>query len=78
MHLSLENKQLEGQPLRKLFELLKEPIVVSRMMHDGEIITPTPDITLSAGDVLLVVASKQEMEQLKLLVGRKPNKSENS
>lgn len=69
LHLSLENKQLEGQPLRKLFELLKEPIVVSRMMHDGEIITPTPDIKLSAGDVLLVVASKQEMEQLKLLVG---------
>lgn len=69
IHLQLENKQLVGQPLRKIFELLKEPIVVSRMYHNGEIITPTPDIELAQNDVLLIVASKQEVDQLKLLVG---------
>lgn len=69
VHLQLENKRLVGQPLRKIFELLKEPIVVSRMYHHGEIITPTPDIELAENDVLLIVASKQEVEQLKLLVG---------
>lgn len=69
VHLQLENKRLVGQPLRKIFELLKEPIVVSRMYHNGEIITPTPDIELAENDVLLIVASKQEVEQLKLLVG---------
>lgn len=69
VHLKLENKQLLGQPLRKLFELLKEPVVVSRMYHKGEIITPTPDLILAENDVLLVVASKIEIEQLKLLIG---------
>jgi len=69
MHLNLANKQLVGQPLRKLFDLLKEPVVVSRMFHKGEIITPTPDLILEENDVLLVVATKQEMEQLKLLIG---------
>lgn len=69
MHLNLENKQLVGQPLRKLFELLKEPVVVSRMYHNGEIITPTPDLVLAENDVLLVVASRHEMEQLQLLIG---------
>jgi len=69
IHLNLENKQLIGQPLRKLFDLLKEPVVVSRMYHKGEIITPTPDIILAEGDVLLIVGSKQEVEQLKLLIG---------
>lgn len=44
--LNLENKQLVGQPLRTLFGLLKEHVVVSRMYHNGEIITPTPDIIL--------------------------------
>lgn len=73
MHLNLENKQLVGQPLRKLFELLKEPVVVSRMFHKGEIITPTPDTVLAERDVLLVVASKKEMEQLKLLIGSAGN-----
>ena len=69
IHLQLENKQLVGQPLRKIFELLKDPVVVSRMYHNGEIITPTPDIELAENDILLIVASKQEVEQLKLLVG---------
>lgn len=69
IHLNLENKQLVGQPLRKLFSLLKEPVVVSRMYHKGEIITPTPDLILAENDVLLVVASKKETEQLKLLIG---------
>ncbi|MDP4262494.1 MAG: putative transporter [Bacteroidota bacterium] len=69
VHLNLENKQLIGQPLRKLFNLLKKPVVVSRMYHNGEIITPTPDLVLAENDVLLVVATKQEMEQLKLLIG---------
>jgi putative transport protein len=69
LHLNLANKQLVGQPLRKLFDLLKEPVVVSRMFHKGEIITPTPDLLLEENDVLLVVATKQEMEQLKLLIG---------
>jgi len=39
------------------------------MYHKGEIITPTPDLLLEENDVLLVVATKQEMEQLKLLIG---------
>lgn len=73
IHLSLENKQLIGQSLHKLFDMLKEPIVVSRMFHKGEIITPTPDLVFSENDVLLIVASKKEIEQLKLLVGPESN-----
>jgi putative transport protein len=69
VHLNLENKGLIGQPLRRLFDLFKEPIVVSRMYHHGEIITPTPDVILAEGDVLLVVASKMQMEMLKLVIG---------
>lgn len=69
VHFNLENKQLIGQPLRKLFGLLKEHVVVSRMYHNGEIITPTPDLILAENDVLLIVTSRQEAEQLKLLIG---------
>jgi len=69
IHLELQNKQLIGQPLRKVFELIKEPIVVSRLYHNGDIITPTPDQVLSENDVLLVLSSKKQLEQLKLLIG---------
>lgn len=68
-HFRLENKMLAGQPLKKLFEMLKERIIVSRMLHRGEIITPTPDTILSENDVLLIVASRKETEQLQLIVG---------
>ena len=69
MHLNLENERLIGQPLRRVFELLKEPIVVSRMFHRGSIITPTPDLVLAEHDVMLVIAPRREMEQVKMLVG---------
>lgn len=70
VHLRVDNTQLEGQPLRTLFGMLKEPIVVSRMYHNGEVITPTPDTKISANDVLLVVAPRQVVnKELKILVG---------
>jgi putative transport protein len=70
VHLRVDNKQLIGQQLRSLFGLIKEPIVVSRMYHRGEIITPTPDTTFADGDVLLVVAPRNIVnKELKLLVG---------
>ncbi|MBY0481781.1 MAG: putative transporter [Chitinophagaceae bacterium] len=69
IHLKLENRQLIGQPLRSIFKLLNEPVIISRMMHKGEIITPTPDIVLADGDIMLFVAPKKLMENVKLLVG---------
>jgi putative transport protein len=72
-HFNMENKMLAGQPLNRLFDMLKERIIVSRMMHDGVIITPTPDTVLAEHDVLLIVASKKETEQLKLILGSLSN-----
>lgn len=75
IHLTLENKQLAGKPLRKVFELLKEPIVVSRMLQDEKIFTPTPDTILQEDDILLIVASKNQIDQLKILIGSESNKN---
>ncbi len=69
MHFKLENSMMFGQPLRKLFSLVKQPVVVSRMNHHGDIITPTPDTILAEGDILLVVSPKEEIEQVKMLIG---------
>lgn len=69
VHIKLENKQLIGQPVRMIFKMLNEPVIISRMFHNGSIITPTPDTVLSEGDVMQFVASKKLMEKIKLLVG---------
>jgi len=73
VHLNLDNKQLVGQPLRKVFELLKDPIVISRMYHKGQVITPTPDVIFDGNDVLLVVVPKHKLAQVKLLIGSQSN-----
>ena len=69
VHIKLENKQLIGQPVRMIFKMLNEPVIISRMFHNGSIITPTPDTVLSEADVMQFVASKKVMEKVKLLVG---------
>ena len=69
VHIKLENKQLIGQPLRNIFKMLNEPVIISRMLHHGEVITPTPDLVLAEDDVMQFVATKKLMEKVKLLVG---------
>ncbi|MFN8325664.1 MAG: putative transporter [Flavobacteriaceae bacterium] len=68
-HLKLENKQLIGKSIHQIFEMIKTPIVVSRMYHKGEIITPTPKEIIADGDVMLIVAPKNTFEQLQILIG---------
>lgn len=69
VHIKLENKQLIGQPLRNIFKMLNEPVIISRMLHQGQVITPTPDLVLAEDDVMQFVATKKLMEKVKLLVG---------
>jgi putative transport protein len=73
IHLNLENHQLIGQPLRRIFDMLHEPIVVSRIFHKGRIITPTPNHILTENDVMLVIAPRREIEQVKILIGSPSN-----
>jgi putative transport protein len=68
-HLKVENKQLIGKPLRTVFDFVNEPVVVSRMFHQGVVITPTPQTLLEEGDVLLIVAHKEQLPKLKLIIG---------
>jgi putative transport protein len=69
IHIKLENKQLIGQPVRKIFKMVNAPVIISRMFHNGTTITPTPDTVLSEGDVMQFVATKKIMEKVRLLVG---------
>ena len=72
-HIRLDNKQLIGQPIRMIFKMLNEPVIISRMFHNGSIITPTPDLVMAEGDVMLFIAPKKLMEKVRLLVGTESN-----
>ncbi|MDN3677615.1 putative transporter [Flavobacterium paronense] len=68
-HLKLENQQLIGKSIHTIFEMIDTPIIISRMFHNGIIITPTPTEILAKNDVLLVVAPKNLFEKLHVLIG---------
>lgn len=69
VHIKLENRQLVGKPIRKIMELLEEPVIISRMLNNGIVITPTPDTLMGSDDVMLFIAPKKVMEKVKLMVG---------
>lgn len=72
-HLNLENKQLYGQPIRLIFQMLKTPFVIPRLLQDGKVIIPTPNTLLKENDVLLVVVPRTMLDKLKIIVGGECN-----
>lgn len=69
VHLRLENPQLAGEPLSTLRSLLREPVIITRMMRNESVFTPSADIRFAEGDIMLVVTPRHQLRQLKLLVG---------
>ena len=69
INLQVDNMQLVGQPIQKIFDLLKDHMVVSRLFHAGNITSPSLDTLLAFGDVLLIVTPKDLIDQLKIIIG---------
>ncbi|MDR3625406.1 MAG: putative transporter [Ignavibacteriaceae bacterium] len=60
----LKNKQLFNQSMESVNNILNTHMVVSRLMHDGKIFTPSADTILHENDILLIVAPKRHIEKL--------------
>ena len=68
--LEVTNPNLEGLPLGRVPLVGSAGIVVSRLMRDGELLVPQPETELRRGDLLLAVGPAQELEGLRVVVGR--------
>ncbi len=67
----VENPQILGKSISILSEIMETQVIVSRILQNGEIITPSAETLLEEGNVLRVVGMKKELEKLELLIGRK-------
>ena len=70
VNLAISNPQLFNQPVSIISTILKRNFVVSRMYRKGEVSSPTQETILQEGDVILIVAPKETIPQLKLLIGQ--------
>jgi len=69
-NLEVANPNLVGLPLARVPLLSNTTLVVSRIWHAGALHVPHPDTTLELGDVLLVVGPQDELDALRVVVGK--------
>ena len=69
-NLEVANPNLVGLPLEKVPLLSSSTLVVSRIWHDKALRVPRPDTRLELGDVLLAVGPQDELDALRVVVGK--------
>lgn len=69
MDIKVENKNIDGITLAESFDLDENQIIVSRLMHNNEVILPHENTVLSMGDVIRAVGPRKNIEKLCRLMG---------
>lgn len=69
-NLEVTNPNLVGLSLERVPLLGRSRIVVSRIYQDGVLHVSRPETTLKLGDVLLAVGPRDELDELRVVVGR--------
>ena len=69
-NLEVANPNLVGMPLEKVPLAAGSGLVVSRVWQDGTLQVPRPETRLKLGDVLLAVGRREDLDALRVVVGR--------
>jgi putative transport protein len=69
LNIELKNPNLDGLPLSRIEDLQGDGVVISRVLHKDSLVVAKPDLKLSVGDVLLAVGPKEELSDLRIIVG---------
>ncbi len=67
----LKNNNFDGKTLKELRHTLDKEFVCSRLLHDGNIISPCGSTRIYLGDVLFIVSMESETEALVTILGEK-------
>ncbi|MGN0201402.1 MAG: putative transporter [Candidatus Cryptobacteroides sp.] len=70
MHCAVTNPAVVGKPLREvLSDELKNEMVVSRIMRDGEEFVPNQDSVLHENDKVLIVTTQKYVDSIRIIFG---------
>lgn len=67
----ITNHHIEGKTVSQCVKLIGRKYVISRMMVNDELIVPAADTVLHNGDLILVVASKEDAEAVLTFMGER-------
>ena len=71
MHLEVTNKYLKGKTILQVHNFLNREFVVSRLVHEGELIIPNRDTIFHMGDQMLIVCAEADQEAIMAFIGPK-------
>lgn len=69
MDFVVENSKLHGLSVRQLPAVKEAGIVISRILHEGEIQAALPETKIYLGDILRAVGPAEKLKQLQFIVG---------
>jgi putative transport protein len=67
----VENGNVLGKSIGELRIRFMTKAVVSRVMHEGFAVTPTPETVLQKGDIIKAVGDSEALKRIELLIGPK-------
>ena len=71
MHLEVTNQYLEGKTLLQVHDFLNRDFVVSRLVHEKELLIPNRDTIFHVGDQMLIVCAEADQEAIMAFIGPK-------
>ena len=71
VNLRVENINLNNLSVEKIPSLEELGIVISRIMHEGEVGVAAPGTKIYAGDIIHAVGKKENLEKFQIIVGSK-------
>jgi len=67
----VENVNVDGKTLAELHVKTMTGATISRVLHNNVAITPKPDTALRLGDAVKAVGSEEDLEYIRLLIGKR-------
>ena len=68
-YIEMQNDRLDGKTIIELRRLINREFICSRLMHQGQVITPHRDTVVNLGDQLCVVSSEDDADAISTLLG---------
>ena len=69
MHLKVNNPSMNGKTILQVRQYLGRDFVCSRLLHEGHVVLPNKETTLSIGDILFIVCAEDDSEAIVAFIG---------
>ena len=68
-YIEMQNDRLAGKTVIELRRLVNREFICSRLMHNGQVVTPHRDTVVNLGDQLCVVSSEDDADAISTILG---------